>query len=86
MQDEGVMYIVVSGTCAVYGSPETKPNIEDTPPNPINPYGASKLFMERMLADYEMLTTSNGCHFATSTPQDVIRAENPVNGTNWKPN
>lgn len=53
MRDEGVPYIVVSGTCAVYGSPEKMPITEDTPTNPINPYGASKLFMERMLADYE---------------------------------
>ncbi|WP_051306912.1 UDP-glucose 4-epimerase GalE [Desulfomicrobium escambiense] len=53
MRDEGVPYIVVSGTCAVYGSPDNMPIIEDTPANPINPYGASKLFMERMLADFE---------------------------------
>lgn len=53
MRDEGVPYIVVSGTCAVYGSPENMPITEDTPSNPINPYGASKLFMERMLSDYE---------------------------------
>lgn len=53
MRDEGVPRIVVSGTCAVYGSPEKMPITEDTPTNPINPYGASKLFMERMLADYE---------------------------------
>lgn len=53
MRDEGVPSIVVSGTCAVYGSPDTMPITEDTPTNPINPYGASKLFMERMLADYE---------------------------------
>lgn len=53
MRDEGVSYIVVSGTCAVYGSPEKMPITEDTPTNPINPYGASKLFMERMLTDYE---------------------------------
>lgn len=53
MRDEGVPYIVVSGTCAVYGSPERMPITEDTPTNPINPYGASKLFMEKMLVDYE---------------------------------
>lgn len=53
MRDEGVPHIVVSGTCAVYGSPEKMPITEDAPTNPINPYGASKLFMERMLTDYE---------------------------------
>lgn len=52
MRDEGVNAIVVSGTCAVYGQPERVPIVENYPPNPINPYGASKLFMERMLADF----------------------------------
>lgn len=53
MRDEGVPYIVVSSSCAVYGAPHTMPITENTPTNPVNPYGASKLFMERMLADYE---------------------------------
>lgn len=52
MRDEGCPAIVVSGTCAVYGQPEEVPIAETCPPNPINPYGASKLFMERMLADF----------------------------------
>lgn len=54
MRDEGVPHIVVSGTCAVYGCPERMPITEDTPTSPINPYGTSKLFMERMLADFEV--------------------------------
>lgn len=53
MRDEGVGNIVVSGTCAVYGQPERMPIVESLPKNPINPYGASKLFMERMLADFD---------------------------------
>lgn len=52
MRDEGVKNIVVSGTCAVYGQPAKMPIAEDCQPDPINPYGASKLFMERMLADF----------------------------------
>lgn len=52
MRDEGCPAIVVSGTCAVYGQPKEVPIAESCPPNPINPYGASKLFMERMLADF----------------------------------
>ncbi|MBD5417942.1 MAG: UDP-glucose 4-epimerase GalE [Desulfovibrio sp.] len=52
MRDEGCPAIVVSGTCAVYGQPGAVPIAETCPPNPINPYGASKLFMERMLADF----------------------------------
>lgn len=53
MRDEGIENIVVSGTCAVYGQPKKMPIGEDQPTAPINPYGASKLFMERMLADFE---------------------------------
>ena len=45
--------IVVSSTCAVYGQPEQVPIIEETLPDPINPYGASRVFMERMLAYFE---------------------------------
>lgn len=52
MRDEDVTNIVVSSTCAVYGQPEQIPIPETCPTHPINPYGASKLFMERMLADY----------------------------------
>lgn len=52
MRDEGVGSVVVSGTCAVYGQPERVPINEDCHKAPINPYGASKLFMERMLGDF----------------------------------
>jgi UDP-glucose 4-epimerase len=44
--------LVFSSTCATYGEPEEMPIREETPQNPINPYGASKLFSERMLRDY----------------------------------
>ena len=47
----GVAHIVFSSTAAVYGSPERVPIEEDDPKQPINPYGASKLMTERMLAD-----------------------------------
>ena len=42
---------VFSSTCATYGEPETMPIHEELPQRPINPYGASKLFSERMLRD-----------------------------------
>ena len=45
---------VFSSSCAVYGRPERIPIGEETPAEPINPYGASKLMAERVLADYEM--------------------------------
>lgn len=43
---------VFSSTCATYGIPSQLPISEDTPQNPINPYGASKLMVERILEDF----------------------------------
>jgi UDP-glucose-4-epimerase GalE len=43
---------IFSSTAAVYGIPERVPIPEDAPTFPINPYGASKLAVERALADY----------------------------------
>jgi UDP-glucose 4-epimerase len=47
----GVRYFIYSSTAAVYGIPEKMPVDESTPLNPINPYGASKVMIERVLAD-----------------------------------
>ena len=47
----GVRHILFSSTAAVYGAPERVPVDEDDAKLPINPYGASKLMTERMLAD-----------------------------------
>jgi UDP-glucose 4-epimerase len=44
--------IVFSSTGAVYGNADSKELPEDFPCAPINPYGASKWMIERMLADY----------------------------------
>jgi len=49
----GVEKIIFSSTCAVYGKPERVPITEDMPLNPINPYGNTKLAIERLLEDYE---------------------------------
>ena len=43
--------LVFSSTCATYGMPPKMPITEDLPQNPINPYGASKLMVERILLD-----------------------------------
>lgn len=43
---------VFSSTCATYGVPTVVPIPEDHPQQPINPYGATKLIVERMLADF----------------------------------
>ena len=47
----GIRKIVFSSTAAVYGEPDLDPIPEDAPLRPINPYGASKMMAERMLAD-----------------------------------
>jgi UDP-arabinose 4-epimerase len=44
-----VRHLVFSSTCATYGVPATLPIGEDHPQRPLNPYGESKLFVERML-------------------------------------
>jgi len=51
MQAEGVRNIVFSSTCATYGTPRSNPITEDMPQAPINPYGHSKLMVERILRD-----------------------------------
>jgi UDP-glucose 4-epimerase len=47
----GVSHILFSSTAAVYGAPDRVPIEEGDPKQPINPYGASKLMTEQMLAD-----------------------------------
>ena len=48
----GISQIVFSSSCATYGVPERTPIDEEHPQYPINPYGASKLMIERMLQDF----------------------------------
>jgi UDP-arabinose 4-epimerase len=43
--------VIFSSSCASYGLPERIPISEDHPQRPINPYGYSKLFVERLLSD-----------------------------------
>lgn len=50
--DAGVGRIVFSSSCATYGTPKALPISEDTPQNPINPYGRTKLICEQMLRDH----------------------------------
>jgi UDP-glucose 4-epimerase len=51
--DAGIRRIVFSSTCATYGEPVHVPIDESHPQQPTNPYGWSKLFMERILAAYD---------------------------------
>jgi UDP-arabinose 4-epimerase len=50
--DAGVSRFIFSSTCAVYGIPAKVPITEDTPRQPVNPYGMSKLFFENALESY----------------------------------
>ncbi|MCR4410717.1 MAG: UDP-glucose 4-epimerase GalE [Candidatus Saccharicenans sp.] len=53
MLEAGVKYFIFSSSAAVYGQPLEIPIREDHPLQPINPYGASKFMVERMLPDYD---------------------------------
>jgi UDP-glucose 4-epimerase len=55
METAGVQKFVFSSTAAVYGMPEKVPITEDAPKQPINPYGETKLAVERM------------CHYQAQT-------------------
>ncbi len=52
-RDRGIDRFIFSSTCATYGMPEVVPITESEPQKPINPYGASKLMIERMLRDFD---------------------------------
>ena len=52
MLEVGVSRIVFSSTCATYGIPLEIPISEQHPQHPVNPYGESKLFVERVLRWY----------------------------------
>jgi UDP-glucose 4-epimerase len=53
MLENDVKMLVFSSTCATYGVPAAIPLTEDHPQRPINPYGASKLMVERVLQDVD---------------------------------
>jgi UDP-glucose 4-epimerase len=52
--DASVSRIVFSSTCATYGEPVRIPIDENHEQHPVNPYGESKLFVERVLRWYEV--------------------------------
>ena len=56
MQETGVRRFIYSSTAAVYGIPAKIPVDEQAPLAPINPYGASKMMIERVLADLSTAT------------------------------
>lgn len=62
MVSAGVDYLVFSSTAAVYGTPDSSPVTEGHLLQPENPYGESKLLVERMLKWFEL---SHGLHSVT---------------------
>jgi UDP-glucose 4-epimerase len=56
-----VPHFIFSSTAATYGIPEVSPVTEDSPKQPINPYGMSKLMTEIMLADTAKAHPVNYC-------------------------
>lgn len=59
--EAGVAHFIFSSTAATYGIPEVSPVTEDSPKQPINPYGMSKLMTEFMLADTARAHAINYC-------------------------
>lgn len=53
MHEHGAGNLIFSSSAAVFGEPEYVPIDERHPKNPVNPYGTSKLMVERMLADFD---------------------------------
>jgi UDP-glucose-4-epimerase GalE len=52
MRHAGVGRLVFSSSCATYGDPVSSPMDEAHPQRPVNPYGRTKLLVEKALADY----------------------------------
>ena len=53
MLENNIKKIVFSSTAATYGEPEYIPIDEKHPQNPINPYGQTKLMIEKIMDDYD---------------------------------
>ncbi len=53
MRQHGIDNFIFSSTCATYGNPQQIPIDENHPQHPINPYGAGKFAVERILQDYD---------------------------------
>jgi UDP-glucose 4-epimerase len=88
MVDADVRQLVFSSTCAVYGTPDELPVRESSPVHPENPYGESKLMVERMAPWFEgahglrmvalRYFNAAGAAFDGSNGEDWRQAENLV--------
>jgi UDP-glucose 4-epimerase len=70
MAENGVGTIVFSSSATVYGSPKTVPIREDFPLSTTNPYGETKLVIERMLKDM--------CNAGELKSVSILRYFNPI--------
>jgi UDP-glucose 4-epimerase len=57
-RDEGIRRVVYSSSTSVYGSTRHLPTTEDTPPDPISPYGVAKLAAERYCVSFSRVYDS----------------------------
>lgn len=82
LADAGVDRLVVSSTCAVYGTPDALPVTEASPLRPENPYGESKLMVERMLPWFE---SAHGIRSAALRYFNAAGAAlDAANGEDWR--
>lgn len=81
---------IFSSTAGVYGNPQTLPIPEDHPKNPTNPYGESKLIVERILSWYEEIYELNFVSLryfnAAGATEDGELGEDHPNETHLIPN
>jgi len=63
MRRHDVNHFVFSSTCATFGNADYTPIDEKHPQRPVNPYGQTKLVVERMLQDYERAYGIKHCVF-----------------------
>jgi len=82
MADTGVDRLVFSSTCAVYGTPSELPVTEASSLAPENPYGESKLLVERMLPWFE---GTHGVRFVCLRYFNAAgAAADGTNGEDWR--
>ncbi|MBQ9245571.1 UDP-glucose 4-epimerase GalE [bacterium] len=75
-----VKKIVFSSTCATYGEPKYTPIDENHPQKPINPYGKSKLMVEKIMEDYD---SAYGLKSIKLRYFNVAGADNKVRVGEW---
>ena len=57
-RDEGIRRVVFSSSASVYGSSRQMPTTEESPPDPISPYGVAKLAAERYCVSFSRVYES----------------------------